>query len=149
MEHEVTMIPILIGAVGTVTRGLVKGLNDLELEGRMETIHTTELLRSARIPRRVQETWGDLLSLKHMREKHHLTLVWKILKDYNNNNNNTTKWFMHKPEFFIEKEIHKIIKDFVIQTNHLISTSSLFLVSYLPTPPLGQDMTQGQFLSGV
>ena len=21
--------------------------------------------------------------------------------------------------------------------------------SYLPTPPLGQDMTQGQFLSGV
>ena len=23
------------------------------------------------------------------------------------------------------------------------------LLSYLPTPPLGQDMTQGQFLSGV
>ena len=22
-------------------------------------------------------------------------------------------------------------------------------ISYLPTPPLGQDMTQGQFLSGV
>ena len=27
-----------------------------------------------------------------------------------------------------------------------LSTSTL---SYLPTPPLGQDMTQGQFLSGV
>ena len=25
----------------------------------------------------------------------------------------------------------------------------LFYLSYLPTPPLGQDMTQGQFLSGV
>ena len=25
----------------------------------------------------------------------------------------------------------------------------LILLSYLPTPPLGQDMTQGQFLSGV
>ena len=24
-----------------------------------------------------------------------------------------------------------------------------FIISYLPTPPLGQDMTQGQFLSGV
>ena len=24
-----------------------------------------------------------------------------------------------------------------------------FSLSYLPTPPLGQDMTQGQFLSGV
>ena len=23
------------------------------------------------------------------------------------------------------------------------------IFSYLPTPPLGQDMTQGQFLSGV
>ena len=25
----------------------------------------------------------------------------------------------------------------------------LILFTYLPTPPLGQDMTQGQFLSGV
>ena len=24
-----------------------------------------------------------------------------------------------------------------------------FALSYLPTPPVGQDMTQGQFLSGV
>ena len=24
-----------------------------------------------------------------------------------------------------------------------------FTLSYLPTPPLGQDVTQGQFLSGV
>ena len=28
-------------------------------------------------------------------------------------------------------------------------SSSLFWLSYLPTPPLGQDMTHGQFLSGV
>ena len=25
----------------------------------------------------------------------------------------------------------------------------VLVLSYLPTPPLGQDMTQGQFLSGV
>ena len=25
----------------------------------------------------------------------------------------------------------------------------IFVLSYLPNPPLGQDMTQGQFLSGV
>ena len=25
----------------------------------------------------------------------------------------------------------------------------MYYLSYLPTPPLGQDMTQGQFLSGV
>ena len=30
-----------------------------------------------------------------------------------------------------------------------IRASSVTWWSYLPTPPLGQDMTQGQFLSGV
>ena len=43
---------------------LVKGLKELEIGERIETIQTTSLLRSARIPRRVLETWGDLLSLQ-------------------------------------------------------------------------------------
>ena len=51
-----TIIPIVIGAFGTVTKGLLKGVEDLELGGRVETIQTTALLRSARILRRVQET---------------------------------------------------------------------------------------------
>ena len=67
---KVTIIPIVIGAFGTVTKGLLKGLEDLEVEGRMETIQTTTLWRTARILRRVQETWGDLLSLK---------LQWKTI----------------------------------------------------------------------
>ena len=41
-----------------------EGLEDLEIRGRMETIQTTALLRSARILRRVLETGEDLLSLK-------------------------------------------------------------------------------------
>ena len=48
----------------TVTKGLLKSLEDLEVSGRVETIQTTALLRTARILRRVLETWGDLLSLK-------------------------------------------------------------------------------------
>ena len=52
----VTIIPIVIGAFGTVTKGLLKGLEDLEVGGRLETIQTTALLRTARIPRRVLET---------------------------------------------------------------------------------------------
>ena len=35
---------------------------DMEIRGRVETIRTTTLLRSARILRTVLETWGDLLS---------------------------------------------------------------------------------------
>ena len=61
---KVTIVPIVIGALGTITKGLLKGLEDLEVGGRVETIKTTALLRTARILRRVLETWGDLLSLK-------------------------------------------------------------------------------------
>ena len=31
---KVTVIPIVIGALGTVTKGLVQGLEDLEIRGR-------------------------------------------------------------------------------------------------------------------
>ena len=60
----VTIVPIVIGAFGTVTEGLFKGLEDLEVGGHVEAIQTTALLKTARILRRVLETWGDLLSLK-------------------------------------------------------------------------------------
>ena len=61
---KVTIILTVIGAFGTVTKGLLKGLEDLEVGGRVETIQTTAFLKTARILRRVLETWGDLLSLK-------------------------------------------------------------------------------------
>ena len=53
---NVTIIPIVIGAFGTVTKGLLKGLKDLEIRGRVETIQTTAFLRTARVLRRVLET---------------------------------------------------------------------------------------------
>ena len=60
---KVTIIPNVIGAFGTVTKGLLKGLEDLEVGERVETIQTTVLLKTARILRRILETWEDLLSL--------------------------------------------------------------------------------------
>ena len=51
-----TIIPIVIGAFGTVTKGLLKGLEELVVGGRVETIQTTALLRTASILRRVLET---------------------------------------------------------------------------------------------
>ena len=61
---KVTIIPVVIGAFGTVTRGLLKGLEDMEVGERVETKQTTALLRTAGILRRVLETSEDLLSLK-------------------------------------------------------------------------------------
>ena len=58
---KMTVISIRVGELGTVTKGLIQGLEDLEIRGRVETIQTTTLLRLARLLRRVLETEGDLL----------------------------------------------------------------------------------------
>ena len=67
---KLTIVPIVIGALDTITIGLLKSLEELEVGGRVETIQMTALLRTARILRRVLENWGDLLSLK---------LQWKTI----------------------------------------------------------------------
>ena len=53
---KVTIIPFVICALGTVTEGLIKGLEDLEIIGRVKTIQITTLLRLARILRSVLAT---------------------------------------------------------------------------------------------
>ena len=58
-NRRVTIIPIVIGALGTVTKGLLKRREDLEVGRRVENIQITTLLRTARILRRVLETWED------------------------------------------------------------------------------------------
>ena len=67
---KVTIVPFVTGAFGTIIKGLLKGLEDLEVGGRGKTIQITALLRKARILRRALETRGDLLSLK---------LQWKTI----------------------------------------------------------------------
>ena len=54
MKHESDVI--VIGALGTVTKGLIMELEDLEIRLQMETIQITTLLRSDRILLRVLET---------------------------------------------------------------------------------------------
>ena len=81
---KLTIMPIVIGAFGTVTKGLLKGLEDLEVGGRVETIQTTALLKMARILRRVlgiEETSRHSISSKR-------SSAYADVKNYNNNNNN-------------------------------------------------------------
>ena len=70
MEHEKWRLYQLWLVLLVQTKGLLKDLEDLKVFGQVDTIQMTALLRSARIPRRVLETWGDLLSLK---------LQWKTI----------------------------------------------------------------------
>ena len=86
-EEKVTFIPIVIGPLGTITKGLIEELVDIEIIGRVEIIKTTALLKSARILKREHEASGDLLSLN---------LKWKTIG-------------LHRCEKFKEKIIIKII----------------------------------------
>ena len=49
--------------------------------------------------------------------------LWKKLKF-----DHTAKWYMHKSESVRENEMHKVLWDFEIQTDHLISARQLDLV---------------------
>ena len=49
-------VTLVIGALDTVTKVLLKRLEDLEIRGREEIIQTTTLLRTATTLRRVLET---------------------------------------------------------------------------------------------
>ena len=53
---KVIIIPIVISVIGTLTKGLIKRLVDLEIREEVDTIQITALLRSARIPRRIPES---------------------------------------------------------------------------------------------
>ena len=63
---KVTVVQIVIGSLGTILKGLVKKLEELEIEGRAEIIQIIALLGSAKILKRVLETGGDLLSLRFL-----------------------------------------------------------------------------------
>ena len=81
----VTVRPIAIRTLGTVTKRMVKGVEELEIRGQIETIQTSILLRWARIRRRVVEICGDLLSLQ-LSKKPSANFVVKNSQGINNNN---------------------------------------------------------------
>ena len=45
---RVKVVPILFGALGTVPKGLERGLENLEIRRRIQTVQTTALLRAAK-----------------------------------------------------------------------------------------------------
>ena len=70
MEYEGDNYTNRLWSFGRMTNGLLKGPEDLSVGSLGETIQTTELLKTARILRRVLEIWGDLLLLN---------LKWKTI----------------------------------------------------------------------
>ena len=81
-DMKVTVMPIIIGALCIITKGLIQGLEDLDIKGRMDTIQTTALLRPDRILRRVLKTWADSSERSSANSG---------MKDSHNSNNNRAR----------------------------------------------------------
>ena len=60
---KVMVIPVIVGALGTVPKGLERGLTGLKIMRRIEIIQTTVSLKTATILRRVLEAGEEFLSL--------------------------------------------------------------------------------------
>ena len=69
-NKKMTVIPIVIAALGTFTKRWVQEVDDLEIRRQKKTTQTPGLLRSVRVLCRILETWCDLLPLRFQ---------WKIL----------------------------------------------------------------------
>ena len=62
LQNMVTIIPIVIGAFGIVTKGLSKGLEDLEVGGTNGDHSNDSIIENCQ--NTDKKTGGDLLSLK-------------------------------------------------------------------------------------
>ena len=78
---KVTIVPIVIGALGTVIKGLLKGLEDLEIGGRVWDYPNNSIAEDGQNP---ETSPGDLRRLAVTQtpvKNHQLTLMWKTLKE--------------------------------------------------------------------
>ena len=125
-----TVIPIVTGALGTVSKGLVQALEDMEMRERMETIKTTALLKSARILRReVLETPV---------RNHRIMLVWKNQKGVNNEmkikENEKTNKYLDLAALRVSYEVHTIsFQNIFVRTFKIVidSWKSTMLLLYI------------------
>ena len=141
---KVTIITIVNGAFETVTKGLLKRLEDLKVGGRVETIQTTTLLKTARI----LETWEDLLSLKSNEKPSAKT---DVKNSQGVNNNPHSNKIICRPLHFRLSIFYSLDQQKSIYLSNYLSVSfylSIYLSIYLSVCfYLSIDLSISQFLS--
>ena len=86
---KVTIIPIVIGAFGTVTKGLLKGLEDLEVGGRVETYPNNSIIEDGQNTEKSPEKrLEETCCRSNFSERPSANADVKNSKGVNNNNNN-------------------------------------------------------------
>ena len=76
---RVNILSIVIGAFDTVTKGLLKDLEDLEVGGRVETINDSIIENGQKTEKRTGD-WSRFAVTQTPVKNHQLTLMWKTLK---------------------------------------------------------------------
>ena len=70
-----TIIPIVIGTFGTVTKGLLKGLEDLEVGGRVETIQNYRIIENGQNTEKSPEDLRRLAITQSPVKDHQMSLM--------------------------------------------------------------------------
>ena len=81
-----TVIPLVVGGLKTVPKGLENRLEKSEIRERIKTIQTSVLLRPSRKLTWFLGTWGDLRSLRHQWKSYKVKMVGKTYNEGNNYN---------------------------------------------------------------
>ena len=80
MAHEVTIVLIVIDAFGTVTKGLLKWLEDLEVGGRVETVQTTAIVENGQNTEKSPGNLRRLAIIQTPMKDHQLRWCEKLYK---------------------------------------------------------------------
>ena len=72
---KVMIIPIVIGAFGTVTKGVLKGLEDFEAGGRVEDHPNYNIIENGKNTEKSPGDMGRLAVTQTPVKDHHLTLM--------------------------------------------------------------------------
>ena len=76
---KVTVIPIIVGTLETVPKGLVRRLEKIEIGGCVKTIETIALLRSTRILRRNKQSWEERERERAIRNRQSFSFSVEVL----------------------------------------------------------------------
>ena len=70
---------------------------------------------------------------------------WEMYKKFKFDH--TNKWYMRNPAAVLESDTQKLLWDFKIHTNHLISARKpdLIIINYNPHPPKNEDLKNCRF----
>ena len=127
---KVAIILIIIDAFRTVTKVLLKGLENLEIEGWLETPPNYCIIE---IGQNTEKNPGDLRGLAVPQtpvKDHQLKLMWKILKpsqqqlNNNDNNNNNSHLLYSSISFYLS---HSFLYEPHTNTDHSLPPRSLSL----------------------